>query len=761
MRKNLRLVVALVVGIPLLLAAALFSLVDAKKFLPVLTQQLSTSLRRQVTVQDLDLKWLPFGFAAKSLTIADDPRFSKQPFLQAESLEVQPALLPLLAGNLEVRSIRVLSPKIELIQDAAGKWNFDSLGSEEKGGSDLKLAYLGLEKATLGLTRGGEPRQQYSNLSGEVRDYAANQPFGLRLAATMDNGKAISIDGRITQGATSTKLEQMKLSFASLEGTLDGEVGAKALNLDLKIPRSPVAGAAPLFLPAGMNVDGQVSAAMRITGTASAPQLNGNALLEGFSVSGGEIRQPVKTAKLALRLSPQRIELEPASISSGNTNLQAFGVISNYQQAPKIEATLLAPQAKLPELFAIARAYGISAVDGIMATGDASLRIRAHGELSKPLGFEGAGSLRGATVKLPSLTKPLEVTSTDFRFEANSASLTGINAKAGNTAIEGDCRVNGFAHPAIDFNLKANRIDLDELRSLFVESKESSSPTKMTARGNIAVGSLQLAELVLTQLTAQADYNNGHLELNPLNAQIFGGRHTGSMEIDMRPAKPVYSMRSKLEQIESSQLLAAIAPMKGIISGPLTANLDLNFSPGDPAAIARSLTGKVALNFSQGKIASFNLTRELSTLARFLGSDGDTSRLTQFLGLTGDLELQSGLARTSNLKLSLSNLTASLTGSMNLADQTLDLKLLSILDKRFSEQVGGNKIGGFMTAALANSSGNLLIPATIKGTFAKPVMAPDPGEIARLKVQSFNPKDPKQMMESVGSVLDMFKPKKK
>jgi hypothetical protein len=39
-------------------------------------------------------------------------------------------------------------------------------------------------------------------------------------------------------------------------------------------------------------------------------------------------------------------------------------------------------------------------------------------------------------------------------------------------------------------------------------------------------------------------------------------------------------------------------------------------------------------------------------------------------------------------------------------------------------------------------------------------MAPDPGAIAKMKLQSFNPKDPKQMMDSVNSVFDMFKKKK-
>jgi len=191
----------------------------------------------------------------------------------------------------------------------------------------------------------------------------------------------------------------------------------------------------------------------------------------------------------------------------------------------------------------------------------------------------------------------------------------------------------------------------------------------------------------------------------------------------------------------------------------MNSNLNLNFSPGDPIDLARSLNGKINLNFAQGRIASFSLINELGRVAKFLGFDSGEN-FTQFTSLTGDLDLKNGQASTQNLKLDLANLTASITGNMNLADQTLDLKLVSLLDKRFSEQVGGNRIGGFMTAALANSSGNLMIPASIKGTFAKPLIAPDPAAIAKLKLQSFSPKDPKQMMDSVNSVIDLFKKKK-
>lgn len=765
MSKNLRLAIALILGIPLLAFLTLYLLVDPQKLSPLLVAQLSKALNRNSTIEKLDFKLFPPSFKATNLTIADDPAFSAAPFLKAETLEIRPAILPLLAGQIQLQAVRIVEPALELIQNENGVWNFASLGGSGKGDepNSLSLNQVQIEKANLGIKQANSPRDLYSNISAELSGYAQGKPFGLKLAARMPSGKSIEAAGTIASIGGKTTFSQFTLALASLKASLNGDFSNSAMNLELKMPKSPIADAAPLFLPPNMSVKGDIVAGIKVTGTPKAPILNGRLDISGFEVSGGGIKQTVKTAKLGLALTPERIMLEPANISSGSTQLQAYGVISHYDTAPRLEATLIAPDAQLAELLAIARVYGISSVEGLSATGQAKLQIRASGLLDAktPLAFSGTGSLRNASFQSPALSKPVEIASIGFRFESNSASLSAIQAKLASSNIQGDCKISNFKNPVVEFNLTADKILLDEMRSLVKENQsKNDSPAKLTASGSVKIGILQLAELTLTQLTAQSSYRDGHLVLAPLNASLYGGRHTGSMDIDLRPAKPDYTMNSRLEKIESSQLLAAATSLKGIVSGPFSANLQINFSPADPLQIAQSLNGKISLNFAQGRIASFNLTNELSGLAKFLGFNPATEKFTQFMGLTGDLEITRGKASTQNLKIALANLTASLTGSMNLADQTLDLKLLSVLDKRFSEQVGGNRIGGFMTAAFANPNGNLMIPASIKGTFAKPIMAPDPGAIAKMKLQSFNPKDPKQMMDSVNSVFDMFKKKK-
>ena len=765
MSKFGRFAAALVVGVPVLFLAALYLLVKPDNLRPVVEQQLSAALQRPTSVASMTFHLFPPNFSAAGLVIGDDPAFSKAPFVEAKSVELIPQLLPLFTGRLEIESIRLVEPQVEFIQNEAGKWNYESIGGNQKstGSEEFRLGKLLVDLARVGVRQPLKVRQEYSRLSAELRNFAKGTPFQLKLSAKMPEGEAISFAGTLTRSGTSTAFSQTTFALSSLRGTLDGSVSGGALNLQIEIPKSPIADLAPLFLPKTMSVKGDLIAKLKVTGTTENPALNGRIDVTGFEVSGAELKQPVKTAKLALTLAPERITLEPANITSGSTQVQAFGVVSHYAASPVLDATLLAPNSQLPELLSIAKAYGISSLAGISASGRTDLQIRVHGPLkgTDPFEVSGSGSLSDANIQFPSLTKPLIVKSTGFRFESNSASLSNIDAQVAATNLKGNIKLSNFSRPAIAFALVADKASLEELRSLVkqTEDKKNAAPVKITAEGTLEVGALKLADLTLSQVSSQANYRDGHLVLNPFNALMYGGRHSGSIDIDLGSALPVYSINSKLEKVESSQFLAATTSLKGIVSGPFSATLNLKFSPADPMQLARSLNGTIGLKFDQGKIASFNLTNELANIAEFLGFKAGGEQFTQFLGITGDLSIVNGAASTQNLKLDLANLTAGLTGSMNLADQTLDLKLLSILDRKFSEQVGSNRIGGFMTMALANPTGNLMIPARIRGTFSKPIMAPDPEAIAKMKLQSFSPKDPKQLMDSVNSVLDLFKKK--
>ncbi len=103
------------------------------------------------------------------------------------------------------------------------------------------------------------------------------------------------------------------------------------------------------------------------------------------------------------------------------------------------------------------------------------------------------------------------------------------------------------------------------------------------------------------------------------------------------------------------------------------------------------------------------------------------------------MQIRDGVAPTDDLKLAFDGGTLGASGSLGLADQSIKMKVLSILSKQASDRFGGTKAGGYLTTALANSKGELVIPCLVSGSMAKPIFVPDGAEFAKLKMQSLLP----------------------
>src|SRR4051812_5191795 len=129
MRKALKIFAAILVLLVLVLLAAPFFL-DVNRYHDRIQSQLQQKLGRQVSLGTMHLKLIPFAFRVENAVIGEDPNFGKgSNFAQANELYVTAALMPLLHGDVQIKSVELRQPKIELIKNAEGKWNFSSLGS--------------------------------------------------------------------------------------------------------------------------------------------------------------------------------------------------------------------------------------------------------------------------------------------------------------------------------------------------------------------------------------------------------------------------------------------------------------------------------------------------------------------------------------------------------------------------------------------------------------------------------------------------------
>jgi AsmA protein len=139
MSRTLRIILAIVGALVVLLAITPF-LVPANQFRPAIESQASTALGRKVDLGSLSLSPFSRSLTAETLAIADDPAFSKVPFLSAKSVTVGVELLPLIfSRSLRVTGIAIESPQVTLLRSPGGRWNYSSLSPSSSVLSDLSF----------------------------------------------------------------------------------------------------------------------------------------------------------------------------------------------------------------------------------------------------------------------------------------------------------------------------------------------------------------------------------------------------------------------------------------------------------------------------------------------------------------------------------------------------------------------------------------------------------------------------------------------
>src|SRR6266404_2969709 len=131
--RKLAIAVGIVVVLAVIALAALPFVLDVNKYRPRIQAELEQRTGRSVSLGKMDLKIFPLAFRVENAVIGEDRQFAQRaPFAQAGELLVSAKLIPLLRGDVEVSSIELNNPKIELIRNQQGVWNFASLGKPQQ-----------------------------------------------------------------------------------------------------------------------------------------------------------------------------------------------------------------------------------------------------------------------------------------------------------------------------------------------------------------------------------------------------------------------------------------------------------------------------------------------------------------------------------------------------------------------------------------------------------------------------------------------------
>jgi autotransporter translocation and assembly factor TamB len=590
------------------------------------------------------------------------------------------------------------------------------------------------------LTSATGQRSEYANIDADIRT-ANNRTSG---TVSWKNGTLpINLNFAAGNNAGQWTVSKLDAAMGDVTAAFTGQIDANSGTVDgaLRVKPSPLAGL-PINSP--YKPTGTVSADVKVTGPYKDPALTGTVRIANLEVTGGRLSQPLRATALELNLTPRRISAKPFSLQVGPTVVQAAFQLTDYKV---IDANVSTKDAAIQDLLAMAQ------IDDIAGTGVATLQVRAAGPLANPQ-LTGSGSIANADLRLPALQPNLKIDTAQIKFLADSATIDNAAFHIGNSNWQGAIRLRDFKYPQFTVSLKVDQLSNVEIQSWFPPAKGESKPIAIT--GDIAVGKMQLNDLTLTDLKSGIALRDRVLTLEPLSAAVYGGRLTGSAAVNLNAQPAAFTLKTHLDKIEAEQLLAATTPLRKVVTGPLTADANLHFSPKPGENFARTLDGAIKFHLAQGKLIPLNLLNEMGSLLRFLKPLNANSAGTPFLGLSGQFQLSDGIAETQDLRLEMDRAAALITGSLNLADQTLNLRMLTTLNKQLSEEVGGTRIGAFLSAAIAGPQGELLMPSLVKGTFSKPILSPDTATLGKMKLDR-----PQSIQQGVQGILDIFKGKKK
>ena len=216
--KRLLVISGIVVGVLLLVIIAVPLFINVDSFRPDLEKKLSAALNRQVHIGKLDASLLSGGASASDITIADDPAFNKDPFLKAASVKVGVQLMPLIfSRQLKVTSLTIQKPDITLLKNAAGKWNYSTLGAtaqktapepagktapEPAGKStpDVSVDKFEIAGGTVrvGHSSGHSAGKEsvYQNVNLVAHNISANSAMPFTLSADMPGGGTMKLEGQ-------------------------------------------------------------------------------------------------------------------------------------------------------------------------------------------------------------------------------------------------------------------------------------------------------------------------------------------------------------------------------------------------------------------------------------------------------------------------------------------------------------------------------------------------------------------------------------
>ena len=383
MNKTLK-IVLIVVGVLIVLVLVIPFLIPVNQFRPTIEEKASAALGRKVELGNLSLSLLSGSVSADNLSIGDDLKFSSAPFLTAKSLNVGVEIMPLIfSKTLNITGVTIASPQVTLLRNAAGVWNYSSLGGAaakaeakkapaEKPSGAANVADISIKKLTLsdgsiivGSTS-SQSRSTYKNLTVTASDVSITSKFPVSVSADLPAGGKFKLDG------TMGPVDQANSEFTPL----DAKLNITGLNLASTGLLDPSMGLGGI-----VDLDANVSSKGGEAQTKGTAKLSNALLVAGGSPAGVPVNVNFDT-KYNLRKNSG--VLNPSTVKIGNAAANLNGTYETAGEATAVNIKLGAKDMPAKDLQSFLPALGINLPKGAsLSAGTLNADLNVTGPTNK------------------------------------------------------------------------------------------------------------------------------------------------------------------------------------------------------------------------------------------------------------------------------------------------------------------------------------------------------------------------------------------
>ncbi|RCL89795.1 AsmA family protein [Hyphomonas sp.] len=300
----------------------------------------------------------------------------------------------------------------------------------------------------------------------------------------------------------------------------------------------------------------------------------------------------------------------------------------------------------------------------------------------------------------------------------------GIDVSATTPRIIGDLSV-----PALDLTPFMGEPDPEKtnqgIQPWSDETLELSGLKSVNANLSLEVGSLTIGDVELTDAVMDVDLTDGLLTADLSQFKAFSGLWLGKLTVDARPATPKVGFDMQGQNVAVANLLGTLAGFDSL-TGTGQFKVSAQSSGTSIDAIMQAIDGEVSTSLSDGVVKGLNvaaLVRSASSLKQAIAT-GSIQELnfgealsqnaeTDFSSFNTVLKVNDGVANVDVMKLLSPILGVDGTGQINLAGQSMDLRLATSVDKSAQGQGSVVQLNG------------IPVPIRISGAWTNPKVTPD------------------------------------